>query len=130
MQRPTHPHPQTWASLQNQGKKEVWIERTDFEETPLKGFFVYSPATNKTEIQPRHQMHRLYQRCVEPQASSSPADTRHTKAVHPPDTVRSRRLITWVTVADALKPKCALYDRLFKAHQAGGAGLLAEPGAE
>jgi glutaminyl-tRNA synthetase len=126
---PVHPH------LPDLGKrtftigKEVWIERTDYEEVPSKGFFRLYPG-NKVRLK--------YGHVIECTGATKDAAGNVTEvhAVLVPDTksgtpgsdaVKVKGVITWVAVADALQAEVRLYDRLFKDEHpdAGGKDYLA-----
>jgi glutaminyl-tRNA synthetase len=126
---PVHPH------LPDLGKrtftigKEVWIERTDYEEVPGKGFFRLYPG-NKVRLKYGHVIE-----CTGA-AKDAAGNITQVHAVLVPDTksgtpgsdaVKVKGVITWVAVADALPAEVRLYDRLFKDEHpdAGGKDYLA-----
>jgi glutaminyl-tRNA synthetase len=126
---PVHPH------LPDLGKrtftigKEVWIERTDYEEVPSKGFFRLYPG-NKVRLKYGHVIE-----CTG-SAKDAAGNVTEVHAVLVPDTksgtpgsdaVKVKGVITWVAVADALPAEVRLYDRLFKDEHpdAGGKDYLA-----
>jgi glutaminyl-tRNA synthetase len=115
---PVHPHHEEMGKRKFKIGKEVWIERTDYEETPPKGFFrLFPPHVNASnncrqqgppEVRPRHRMHRRPQRrrrqVTEVHATLIP----DTKSGTPgSDAIKVKGNITWVGVNDAVKPKCA-----------------------
>ena len=125
---PVHPHHADLGKRNFKIGKEVWIERTDFEETPPKGFFRLFPG-NKVRLK--------YGHVIECTGCTKEADgtVTNVQAVLIPDTksgtpgsdaVKVKGVITWVAVADALQAEVRLYDRLFKeAHpEAGGVDFL------
>ena len=125
---PVHPHHPDLGKRHFKIGKEVWIERTDFEETPPKGFFRLFPG-NKVRLK--------YGHVIECTGCTKDASGKVTEvqAVLIPDTksgtpgsdaIKVKGVITWVAVADALQAEVRLYDRLFKeAHpEAGGADFL------
>jgi glutaminyl-tRNA synthetase len=120
--------------------KEVWIERTDFEETPPKGFFRLFPpskaadgalvAGNKVRLKYGHVIECTG--CVKD--DSGKVTEVHATVI--PDTksgtpgsasVKVKGVITWVAVADSLSAEVRLYDRLFTDEHpdAGGKDFLA-----
>ncbi len=126
---PVHPH------LPDLGKrtftigKEVWIERTDYEEVPSKGFFRLYPG-NKVRLKYGHVIEctgatkdaagnitQVHATLVPDTKSGTPGS----------DAVKVKGVITWVAVADALQAEVRLYDRLFKDEHpdAGGKDYLA-----
>jgi glutaminyl-tRNA synthetase len=125
---PVHPHHLELGKRHFKIGKEVWIERTDFEETPPKGFFRLFPG-NKVRLKYGHVIECTGATCdasgkvTEVQALLIP----DTKSGTPgSDAVKVKGVITWVAVADALQAEVRLYDRLFKeAHpEAGGVDFL------
>ncbi len=125
---PVHPHHPDLGKRHFKIGKEVWIERTDFEETPPKGFFRLFPG-NKVRLKYGHVIEctgctkDATGKVTEVQALLTP----DTKSGTPgSDAVKVKGVITWVAVADALQAEVRLYDRLFKeAHpEAGGADFL------
>jgi glutaminyl-tRNA synthetase len=125
---PVHPHHPDLGKRHFKIGKEVWIERTDFEETPPKGFFRLFPG-NKVRLKYGHVIEctgctkDAAGKVTEVQALLIP----DTKSGTPgSDAVKVKGVITWVAVADALQAEVRLYDRLFKeAHpEAGGVDFL------
>ena len=125
---PIHPHHPDLGKRHFKIGKEVWIERTDFEETPPKGFFRLFPG-NKVRLKYGHVIEctgctkDASGKVIEVQAVLIP----DTKSGTPgSDAVKVKGVITWVAVADALQAEVRLYDRLFKeAHpEAGGTDFL------
>jgi glutaminyl-tRNA synthetase len=136
---PVHPHHPDLGKRHFKIGKEVWIERTDFEETPPKGFFrLYPPQrTADGSISPGNKVRLKYGHVIACTGCTKDAAGKVTgvQALLIPDTksgtpgsdaVKVKGVITWVAVADALQAEVRLYDRLFKeAHpEAGGADFL------
>ncbi len=125
---PAHPHHPEMGSRHFTLGKEIWIERTDYEETPPKGFFRLFPG-NKVRLK--------YGYVIECSGATRDADG-HVQAVLAkliPDTksgtpgadsVKVKGVITWVGVADGQTAEVRLYDRLFTEEQpdAGGRDFL------
>ena len=125
---PVHPHHPELGKRSFKIGKEVWIERTDFEETPPKGFFRLFPG-NKVRLK--------YGHVIECTGCSKDANGNVTE-VHAtliPDTksgtpgsdaVKVKGVITWVGVNDAVQAEVRLYERLFvEAHpEAGGKDFI------
>ncbi len=135
---PVHPHlPELGKRSFNIGK-EVWIERSDYEAVPSKGFFRLYPG-NKVRLK--------YGYVIEVQGADYPEGTtqdaidsgaapaisiratvlKDTKSGTPgSDAVKVKGVITWVAVAGALPAEVRLYDRLFTEAQpdAGGKDFL------
>jgi len=126
---PVHPHHPELGKRSFQFGKELWIERTDYEETPPKGFFRLFPG-NKVRMK--------YGHVIECTGAVKDADGNVTE-VHAtliPDTksgtpgadsVKVKGVITWVGAADGVPAEVRLYDRLFADAQpdAGGKDFLA-----
>jgi glutaminyl-tRNA synthetase len=95
--------------------REVWIERSDYEETPPQGFFRLFPG-NKVRLK--------YGYIIECTGAAKDASGRVTE-VHArliPDTksgtpgsssVKVKGVITWVSTHDGLSAEVRMYDRLF-----------------
>jgi glutaminyl-tRNA synthetase len=125
---PVHPHHPELGNRQFVIGKEVWIERSDFEEKPPQGFFRLFPG-NKVRLK--------YGYIIECTGATKDASGRVTE-VHAtliPDTksgtpgsssVKVKGVITWVSVHDGLAAEVRMYDRLFLDPQpdAGGKDYL------
>ncbi|HPW31206.1 MAG TPA: glutamine--tRNA ligase, partial [Rhodoferax sp.] len=106
----------------------VWIERTDFEETPPKGFFRLFPG-NKVRLKYGHVIE-----CTGA-IKDEAGNVTGVRATLIPDTksgtpgsdaVKVKGVITWVAVADGVPAEIRLYDRLFTDAQpdAGGKDFI------
>ena len=118
---PVHPHDADRGRREFMFGKELWVERTDYEETPPKGFFRLFPG-NKVRMK--------YGYVVECTGATKDASGKVTEiqAKLVPDTksgtpgadaVKVKGNITWVGVADGVKAEVRLYDRLFTVPQPG-----------
>lgn len=125
---PVHPHLPDLGKRNFKIGKEVWIESTDYEETPPKGFFRLFPG-NKVRLKYGHVIEctgatkDASGKVIEVQATLIP----DTKSGTPgSDSVKVKGVITWVGVADAVQAEVRLYDRLFtEAHpEADGKDFL------
>jgi glutaminyl-tRNA synthetase len=125
---PVHPHLPDLGKRNFKIGKEVWIESTDYEETPPKGFFRLFPG-NKVRLKYGHVIEctgatkDASGKVTEVQANLIP----DTKSGTPgSDSVKVKGVITWVGVADAVQAEVRLYDRLFtEAHpEADGKDFL------
>ncbi len=126
---PVHPHLPQLGRRDFVMGRDVWIERSDFEESPQKGFFRLFPG-NKVRLKYGHVVE-----CTGCSRNAEGAVTEvHARLV--PDTksgtpgadaVKVKGVITWVAVADGLPAEVRLYDRLFTEPQpdAGGRDFLA-----
>ncbi len=136
---PVHPHlPELGKRTFNIGK-EVWIERSDYEEVPSKGFFRLFPG-NKVRLKYGYVIEvqgANYAPGTSPDAIKSGAAQavsisatvlKDTKSGTPgSDAVKVKGVVTWIAVADAVQAEVRLYDRLFKDEHpdAGGKDYLA-----
>jgi glutaminyl-tRNA synthetase len=109
--------------------KELWIERTDYEEVPPKGY---------NRLYPGNKVRLKYGHIVECKGAVKDAsgDITEVHAELIPDTksgtpgsdaVKVKGVITWVGVSDGVSAEVRLYDRLFTEAQpdAGGKDFLA-----
>ena len=120
---PVHPHHPELGKRTFKIGKEIWIDRSDYEETPPKGFFRLFPG-NKVRLK--------YGHVIECTGSVKNTDgttieihaalIANTKSGTPgADTVKVKGVITWVGVQDAVQAEVRLYERLFiEAHPEGG----------
>ena len=129
---PVHPHHEEMGKRQFKIGREVWIERTDYEETPPKGFFrLFPPHINASKQAIAGSKVRLkYGHVIECTGAVKDADGKVTE-VHAaliPDTksgtpgsdnIKVKGVITWVGVNDAVEAEVRLYDRLFTAEHPG-----------
>ena len=137
---PIHPHHPELGNRSFKLGKEVWIERTDFEETPPKGFFrLFPPKTGADGVVVAGNKVRLkYGHVIECTgfAKDAAGNVTEVHATVIPDTksgtpgsasVKVKGVITWVAVADSLSCEVRLYDRLFTDEHpdAGGKDFLA-----
>ena len=136
---PVHPHHEAMGKRHFKIGKEVWIERSDYEETPPKGFFrLFPPHTNASNQAVAGSKVRLkYGHIIECTGAVRNAAgeltevqarlVADTKSGTPgSDAVKVKGVITWVAVADAVQVEVRLYDRLFtEAHpEANGKDFL------
>jgi glutaminyl-tRNA synthetase len=114
-QAPVHPHHPELGHRQFKFGKSLWIERTDYEETPPKGFFRLFPG-NKVRLKYGHVIE-----CTGAVKDANGHVTEvlaqlipDTKSGTPgSDSVKVKGVITWVAQADAAAAEVRLYDRLF-----------------
>jgi glutaminyl-tRNA synthetase len=136
---PLNPHDPEQGRRHFQFGKELWIERSDYEETPPKGFHrLYPPQTAADgSTKPGNRVRLKYGHVVQCTGAVRDAEGRITE-VHAelvPDTksgtpgadkVKVKGTITWVGVHDGVPAEVRLYDRLFQEPQpdAGGRDFL------
>jgi glutaminyl-tRNA synthetase len=137
---PIHPHYPELGNRSFKLGKEVWIERTDFEETPPKGFFRLFPPSKAADgsVVPGNKVRLKYGHVIECTGfvKDAAGNVTEVHATVIPDTksgtpgsasVKVKGVITWVAVADSLSAEVRLYDRLFTDEHpdAGGKDFLA-----
>jgi glutaminyl-tRNA synthetase len=137
---PVHPHHPERGQRQFKFGKELWIERSDYEETPPKGFFrLFPPRVDENgNALPGSKVRLKYGHVIECKGAVKDANGQVTE-VHAeliPDTksgtpgadaIKVKGVITWVGAADGVPAEVRLYDRLFTDPQpdAGGKDFLA-----
>ncbi|MDM4765910.1 glutamine--tRNA ligase/YqeY domain fusion protein [Pelomonas sp. SE-A7] len=125
---PVHPHqPELGARAFSFGP-ELWIEREDFMEVPVKGYQRLFPG-NKTRLKYGHVIECTG--CEKDEAGNITAVLASivpdTKSGTPgADAIKVKGVITWVGVHEAIAAEVRLYDRLFTEEQpdAGGRDFL------
>jgi len=118
---PVHPHDASRGRREFMFGRELWIERSDYEDTPPKGFFRLFPG-NKVRLKYGYVVE-----CVGATRDASGALTEVQARLLPDtrsgtpgaDAVKVKGTITWVGVADGVKAEVRLYDRLFTVPQPG-----------
>ena len=127
-QAPIHPHIPELGKRQFNFGKTLWIERSDYEETPQKGFFRLFPG-NRVRLKYGHvieckgatydakgQLKEVLAELIPDTKSGTPGS----------DSVKVKGVITWVSTHEAVACEVRLYDRLFQDAQpdAGGKDFL------
>lgn len=126
---PIHPHDPNRGQRHFTMGREVWIDRSDFQEQPPKGFFRLYPGNN---------VRLKYGHIITCTGCTKDANGRITsiQATLIPDTksgtpgsasIKVKGVITWVGVMDAIPAQLRLYSHLFTDAQpdAGGKDFLA-----
>ncbi|MDB5966545.1 MAG: glutamine--tRNA ligase/YqeY domain fusion protein [Polaromonas sp.] len=129
---PVHPHHPEQGKRSFRIGKEVWIERTDYEESPPKGFFRLFPAHTNSSGQPiaASKVRLKYGHVIECTGATKDASGKITEvqATLIPDTksgtpgsdaIKVKGVITWVGVKDAVQAEVRLYERLFTVEHPG-----------
>ena len=125
---PVHPHHPDMGKREFKLGREVWIERTDYEEVQPKGFFRLFPG-NKVRLKYGHVIEctggtkDADGKLVEVQATLVPDTKSGTPGA---DAIKVKGNITWVAAADAVQAEVRLYERLFAEANPGGGELLDE----
>ena len=116
---PINPHDPTAGRREFKFGKHLWIEKTDYEEAPPKGYNRLYPG-NKVRLKYGHVITCLGAtkdasgNVTEVQAELIP----DTKSGTPgSDAVKVKGVITWVGASDAVQAEVRLYDRLFAVAQ-------------
>ncbi|MFT4195306.1 glutamine--tRNA ligase/YqeY domain fusion protein [Ottowia sp.] len=125
---PAHPHHPEMGERGFMLGREIWIERTDYEETPPKGFFRLFPG-NKVRLKYGYVIECLGATKNEAGGAGVVRANllKDTKSGTPgADSVKVKGVITWVGAHDGLPAEVRLYDRLFTEEQpdAGGRDYL------
>jgi glutaminyl-tRNA synthetase len=136
---PVHPHQPVLGQRFFQMGKEVWIERSDYEATPPKGFFrLFPPRVDASgNALPGSKVRLKYGHVIECTGAAQD-DQGHITEVHAtliPDTksgtpgsdsVKVKGVITWVGATDGVPAEVRLYERLFleEMPDAGGKDFL------
>ncbi len=125
---PVHPHHPERGERHFKIGREVWIERTDYEDVQPKGFFRLFPG-NKVRLKYGHTIECTGAtrdadgKLLEVQATLVPDTKSGTPGA---DAIKVKGNITWVAVADAVAAEVRLYERLFAEAQPGSGELLDE----
>ena len=119
--------------------REVWIERTDYEDIPPKGYNrLYPPQTGPDgTIRPGNRVRLKYGHVIQCTGAIRDASSKvievqaelvpDTKSGTPgADAIKVKGVITWVAAVDAIPAEVRLYDRLFNDAypDAGGKNFL------
>jgi len=136
---PIHPHHAELGNRNFKLGKEVWIERSDFEETPPKGFFRLFPPSKAADgsVVAGNKVRLKYGHVIECTGfvKDEAGKVTEVHATVIPDTksgtpgsasVKVKGVISWVAVADCISAEVRLYDRLFTDEHpdAGGKDFL------
>jgi len=125
---PVHPHHPERGERHFKIGREVWIERTDYEDVQPKGFFRLFPG-NKVRLKYGHTIECTGAtrdadgKLLEVQATLVPDTKSGTPGA---DAIKVKGNITWVAVADAVAAEVRLYERLFAIEKPVGERLLEE----
>ncbi|MBC7438008.1 MAG: glutamine--tRNA ligase/YqeY domain fusion protein [Bdellovibrionales bacterium] len=116
---PVHPHLPEMGKRNFKFGRELWIEKTDYEPVPPKGYNRLYPG-NRVRLKYGHviectgakldaagQVSEVHATLVPDTKSGTPGA----------DGIKVKGVITWVSVADALQAEVRLYDRLFSVPQ-------------
>ncbi|SFN49425.1 glutamine--tRNA ligase/YqeY domain fusion protein [Variovorax sp. OV329] len=125
---PVHPHHPDMGTRRFKLGREVWIERTDYEDVQPKGFFRLFPG-NKVRLKYGHVIECTGAtrdadgKLVEVQAKLVPDTKSGTPGA---DAIKVKGNITWVAAADTVPAEVRLYERLFAADNPGSGELVDE----
>jgi glutaminyl-tRNA synthetase len=121
---PVHPHHPEMGRRQFKFGKELWIERSDYEDVPPKGYHRLYPG-NKVRLKYGHVVECTgavqddQGRVTEVHATLVP----DTKSGTPgSDAVKVKGVITWVGLHDGIPAEIRLYERLFTDAQPDASG--------
>jgi glutaminyl-tRNA synthetase len=123
---PLHPHHPERGQRHFKFGRELWIERSDYEEQAPKGFFrLYPPQTQADgSIKPGNRVRLKYGHVVQCTGALRDAQGQlievhaellpDTKSGTPgADAIKVKGVISWVGASDAVEAEVRLYDRLF-----------------
>ncbi len=116
---PVHPHQPELGKREFKFGKELWIEKTDYEEVPPKGYNRLYPG-NKVRLKYGHVIEctgatkDAAGNVTEVQATLVPDTKSGTPGA---DAIKVKGVITWVGASDAVQAEVRLYDRLFTVPQ-------------
>jgi glutaminyl-tRNA synthetase len=116
---PVHPHQPELGRREFKIGRELWIERTDYEDVPPKGYNRLFPG-NKVRLKYGHVIEcKGATRDANGQLTEVQAElVADTKSGTPgADKVKVKGNITWVGAADGVPAEVRLYDRLFAVPQ-------------
>ncbi len=118
---PVHPHQPERGRREFNFGRELWIERTDYEDVPPKGYNRLYPG-NKVRLKYGHVVECIG--ATKNEAGNVEAVLARlipdTKSGTPgADSVKVKGVITWVGAADGVPAEVRLYDRLFTVPQPG-----------
>jgi glutaminyl-tRNA synthetase len=131
---PVHPHHPEMGVRTFPFSRELWIEEDDFMETPVKGYFRYTPPVGDQPGSRVRLRHGFVTECV----GYDKDENGKVIAVHVKyfedsksgtpgsDNYKVKGNIHWVSAAAALEAEVRLYDRLFTDAQpdAGGKDFI------
>ncbi len=118
---PVHPHQPELGRRSFSFGRELWIEKTDYEDVPPKGYNRLYPG-NKVRLKYGHVIEctgatrNAAGELTEVQARLIPDTKSGTPGA---DAIKVKGVITWVGTADAVQAEVRLYDRLFSVPQPG-----------
>jgi glutaminyl-tRNA synthetase len=116
---PVHPHLPEMGRRAFKFGKELWIEKTDYEAVPPKGYNRLYPG-NRVRLKYGHVIEctgatvDAAGHVSEVQAALVPDTKSGTPGA---DAIKVKGVITWVSAADAVQAEVRLYDRLFSVPQ-------------
>ncbi len=116
---PVHPHLPDLGRREFKFGKQIWIERTDYEDVPPKGYNRLFPG-NKVRLKYGHVIEctgatrDAQGRITEVQATLVPDTKSGTPGAN---AVKVKGNITWVAAVDGVAAEVRLYDRLFSVPQ-------------
>ncbi len=116
---PVHPHHPERGQRDFRFGRELWIERSDYEAVPPKGYNRLFPG-NKVRLKYGYvvecvgadtdasgQVQAVHARLIPDTKSGTPGS----------DSVKAKGVITWVGASDGVRAEVRLYDRLFTVPQ-------------
>jgi glutaminyl-tRNA synthetase len=118
LELPNHPQKPDWGRREVPFSGELWIEREDYQESPLKGYFRLYPG-NEVRLRFGYVVKCLGMKDGVVRCTYHPDSRSGTAGA---DKYKVKGNIHWVSAGRAHAAEVRLYDRLFKAPQPGTGG--------
>ena len=115
MEVPNHPQKPEWGKRQVPFSRELWIEREDFQEKPVKGYFRLFPG-NEVRLRYGYVVKCIGRKDGVVHCTHHPDSRSGSPGA---DKYKVKGNIHWVSARHALATKVHLYDRLFKVPEPG-----------
>jgi len=115
MEVPNHPQKPEWGKRQVPFSRELWIEREDFQEKPVKGYFRLFPG-NEVRLRYGYVVKCIGMKDGVVHCTHHPDSRSGSPGA---DKYKVKGNIHWVSARHALATKVHLYDRLFKVPEPG-----------
>ncbi|MDH3319700.1 MAG: glutamine--tRNA ligase/YqeY domain fusion protein [Betaproteobacteria bacterium] len=118
MEVPNHPQKPDWGKRQVPFARELWIEREDYQEVPVKGYFRLFPG-NTVRLRYAYVVKCIgYDKATDTVRCEVLADSR--SGTDGANKYKVKGNIHWVSVKHAHEAHVHLYDRVFKESLAQG----------
>ena len=115
MEVPNHPQKPEWGKRQVPFSRELWIEREDFQEKPVKGYFRLFPG-NEVRLRYGYVVKCIGRKDGVVHCTHHPDSRSGSPGA---DKYKVKGNIHWVSAKHAHAVKVRLYDRLFRVAEPG-----------